>query len=169
MSETKTTKMTKTQKFETIINYLENAYDRALDDVADMGAETAQWKEGDEAKELDMCIEFCKAEIAAIAARAEKNKSKKSPAQIKKEEEQNEIIGYMFEVMDKAEGPITIGEMQKQNEILSNYTNQKLSALLRKMIEAGEAQRDTKGGKAVFSLVDMADSDENEAESIETE
>ena len=46
---------------------------------------------------------------------------------------------------------ITVTELQKSSDALAEYSNQRLSALLRQMVEAGKAVRCEIKGKAYFS------------------
>lgn len=48
---------------------------------------------------------------------------------------------------------ITVTELQKSSDALAEYSNQRLSALLRQMVEAGKAVRCEIKGKAYFSKV----------------
>lgn len=62
-----------------------------------------------------------------------------------------EFFGEINAVLGTFENPVTITEMQKTDE-LSEYSNQKLSALLKKLVSAGEVVRTEEKKKAYFSL-----------------
>ena len=47
---------------------------------------------------------------------------------------------------------MTISEMQKNSEVLGNLSNQKVSALAKKLIEQGSVDKVTEKGKSYFSL-----------------
>lgn len=48
--------------------------------------------------------------------------------------------------------PVTISELQKENEEFAAYSNQKLSALLNGMVKAGEVTKTMEKKKAYFSI-----------------
>lgn len=49
---------------------------------------------------------------------------------------------------------VTITELQEQNEEMSNYSNQKLSALLKQLVDSNVVTRQVDKKKAYFKLVD---------------
>lgn len=71
--------------------------------------------------------------------------------QTKTQKENVEVIEKIKVVLGTFENPVTITEMQKTDE-LSEYSNQKLSALLKKLVSAGEVVRTEEKKKAYFSL-----------------
>ena len=91
-------------------------------------------------------VEFCNHQIALL----DSNKGKKSPTKTQKE---NEIIMDAIEVaLGECDGKVTVTELIGSSEALSGYTNQKMSALLRKMVEAKRVVKSVEGKKAYFSL-----------------
>lgn len=49
---------------------------------------------------------------------------------------------------------VTITELQEQNEEMANYSNQKLSALLKQLVDSNVVARQVDKKKAYFKLVD---------------
>ena len=91
-------------------------------------------------------VEFCNREIELLDNR----KSSKTPTKTQKE---NEIIMDTIE-RDLAEfdKPVTVTELLAGGEGMEGLTNQKVSALLRKMKDAGRVVKTIEGKKALFSL-----------------
>lgn len=52
----------------------------------------------------------------------------------------------------KMENPVTVSEFISKSEEMSKYTNQKLSALLKKLVDSHEVVRIVEKKKAYFSL-----------------
>lgn len=74
---------------------------------------------------------------------------KKKTAHIKENEELMELIGIALELFGK---PVTVTTMIKENAEISKLSSQKLSALLKKMIEAGKVVRTVEKRVPYFSL-----------------
>lgn len=86
---------------------------------------------------------------------------KKKTAHIKENEELMELIGIALELFGK---PVTVTTMIKENAEMSKLSFQKLSALLKKMIEAGKVVRTVEKRVPYFSL---AKEEEEETEKEE--
>lgn len=86
---------------------------------------------------------------------------KKKTAHIKENEELMELIGIALELFGK---PVTVTTMIKENAEMSKLSSQKLSALLKKMIEAGKVVRTVEKRVPYFSL---AKEEEKETEKEE--
>lgn len=86
---------------------------------------------------------------------------KKKTAHIKENEELMELIGIALELFGK---PVTVTTMIKENSEMSKLSSQKLSALLKKMIEAGKVVRTVEKRVPYFSL---AKEEEEETEKEE--
>lgn len=90
---------------------------------------------------------FCDSEISLLA---KKNSSEKKPT---KTQEQNE--GYKALILDflrdKAEG-VTCTDIQKGVAEFADFNNQKISALVRQLAEAGKVVKTTAKGKTLVSL-----------------
>ena len=79
------------------------------------------------------------------------NKKSSKETMTKTQKENVEVIKKIKAVLETFENPVTITEMQKTDE-LSEYSNQKLSALLKKLVSTGEVVRIEEKKKAYFSL-----------------
>ena len=62
------------------------------------------------------------------------------------------IKDVILEVLANATSPMTITAMQSANEVLAGYSNQKVSALVRQLVESGSVVKATEKKTSVFSL-----------------
>ena len=91
-------------------------------------------------------VDFCNHEIDLLNAK----KSSKTPTKTQKE---NEVIMEQIAVdLAMFDNPVTVTELIANGEGLEGLTNQKVSALLRKMVEAGRVVKSIEKKKAFFSL-----------------
>ena len=91
-------------------------------------------------------VEFCNHEITLL----DSCNGRKSLTKTQKE---NEVIMDAIEVaLGECEDKVTVTELIGSSESLRGYTNQKMSALLRKMVEAKRVVKSVEGKKAYFSL-----------------
>jgi len=71
----------------------------------------------------------------------------------KKETEANATFkATIKDVLSASEEPLTVSEIQKVNSDLAELSNQKVSSLLRQMVEVGEVVKVVDKKKAFFSL-----------------
>jgi len=91
-------------------------------------------------------VDFCNHEIELLANR--KSHSKGLTATQKANMEVKAVIA---DVLREAEAPLTVTELIA-DERLAMYSNQKISALLRQLIEAQEVVKTIEGKKARFAL-----------------
>jgi len=89
--------------------------------------------------------------LTALKEQLGKRSASKTPT---KKQKENEVIMDAIEVaMSKFNEPVTVTELITTGEGLpEGLTNQKVSALLRKMIEAGRVVKTIEGKRAVFAL-----------------
>jgi len=83
------------------------------------------------------------------------NNKKSSSAKTKTQIENEKIMAEIVEELAKIGRPVTISEMQEASEVMKTYSNQKLSALLKHLIE--KEQRVVKTidkKKSYFSLAE---------------
>lgn len=59
----------------------------------------------------------------------------------------------IIEVLENFDKPITISEIQDNNESLALLTNQRITSLLGKLIANGKVERTTEKRKAYFALI----------------
>lgn len=93
-------------------------------------------------------LDFINHEIELLSKKSSAP-GKKKTAHIKENEELMELIGIALELFGK---PVTVTTMIKENAEMSKLSSQKLSALLKKMIEAGEVVRTVEKRVPYFSL-----------------
>lgn len=74
-------------------------------------------------------VEFCEHEIELLNRKSSKNTQTKT--QIENENIKSAIVNALTEIAK----PVTITEMQELNTEMANYSNQKLSALLKQLVE----------------------------------
>ena len=92
-----------------------------------------------------------KAELLEFIAHEVELLSKKHSKETKAQKENKEVNEKILFVLAGAEKPMTVSEMMKEDE-LAEYSNQKLSALLRGLVEQGKVVRTEDKKKAYFSL-----------------
>ena len=92
--------------------------------------------------------EFIEHEIELLA---KKNSAEKKPTE--KQTENAGIKEVIVEVLTDEEKGMTISAMQKKCADLAEYSNQKISALVRQMILDGIVEKTEEKGKAYFRLV----------------
>jgi hypothetical protein len=91
-------------------------------------------------------VKFCEGRIEVLTKKSDNRKSTKT--QVENESLKCNVRNALA-TLDKA----TVTEIQKADEVLSELSNQKVSALLRQMIDAGEVVKETDKKKSYFSLV----------------
>ena len=91
-------------------------------------------------------VEFCNHEIELI----DKRSSHKTPTKVQKENEA--LMNVIEEALLAMNEKTTVTNLIATTETLKDYSNQKISALLRKMVEAGKAVKTMEGKKTYFSL-----------------
>lgn len=92
--------------------------------------------------------EFIERELELLA---KKNSAEKKPTE--KQTENAGIKDIIVEVLTDEENGMTISAMQKKCAELAEYSNQKISALVRQMILDGIVEKTEEKGKAYFRLV----------------
>ncbi len=116
-------------------------YTQALDNAINFLNENIQY--GDNFSDTVEKLEALKAQLA-------KRGSSKTPTKTQKE---NEVVMEMIEkALYCVHDPVTVTELIGSAEALQCYTNQKISALLRKMVEAEKVVKTMDGKKAKFQL-----------------
>ena len=92
-------------------------------------------------------VDFCNHEIELLANR---KSSKKGMTKVQKENEG--VKASIVEALAGFEEGVTVSDLIKSSEGLSEYSNQKISALLRLLITEGKVEKTMSGKKAFFSL-----------------
>ena len=107
------------------------------------------------------CMKSCNVEDAYIEKMAALKESvikrnqksnKETPKQAAKREADATLVENVREVLMNADKPLTVTEIQQSSEHFAELKVQKVSALVRVLLNAGEVKRDIAKGKAVFSL-----------------
>lgn len=80
-------------------------------------------------------LKFIDNEVELLTKKSSKSGSTKT------QKENLEIMEKIISALSEMEEPVTITELQKRNEEMAKYSNQKLSALLKKLSDEGENQR----------------------------
>lgn len=91
-------------------------------------------------------VKFCNHEIELLEKKS--SKSTLTKTQVENEKIKIEIVNALTEIAR----PVTISELQELNEGMSQYSNQKLSALLRALTKEGVTVRTEDKKKAYFSI-----------------
>ena len=78
-------------------------------------------------------------------------KSSKS-AETKTQIENKSIMETILSELTRIARPITISELQSESDILKEYSNQKLSALLKKLVDINQVVKTTDKKKSYFSI-----------------
>lgn len=82
-----------------------------------------------------------------------KNKSHRpSKADTAKQVENDKLADVILETLMNSENPMTVTEMQKSNEELAEYANQKISAIMRKLVESAQVIKTVEKKKSYFSV-----------------
>ena len=108
--------------------------------------------------DIDLASSELSEAVAKLSGMAEKLAEKRStPSKADKEKsaEQKAIADEIILVLSTGEtvtNGMTISEMQKASDKLAEYTNQKISAILRKMIDSGTIVKTIDKKKSYFSL-----------------
>lgn len=117
----------------------------------------------DSANKADL-IEFINHEIELLNKKANSSKSKPSKTQA----ENDGIKTAIVEAFGKAETALTITEFQTKFTEFADYSNQKLSALFKQLVDGGILEKTVIKKKSYFSLAEV-DEGETETEVDKTE
>lgn len=122
----KVRKVTKKERFEMIKEIVLNA---CVDNEAEM-------------------IEFIDNEINLL------NKKRASGAKTATQKENEVLVERLYEVLAEIGRPVTVSELQKENEEFGAMSNQKVSALMKKLKDAGRVNKIDDKKKAYFSIAE---------------
>lgn len=93
-------------------------------------------------------IAFCEHEIDLL------NKKASASGQIKTQTENEKIKVIIIEELTRIARAVTISELIKESENLGQYSNQKLSALLKQMVESGTVTKIVDKKKSLFTIAE---------------
>lgn len=90
--------------------------------------------------------------LIALKESTEKRNNSKSKAEVAKQSANDELKNVIVEVLTNCTEPVTITEMLALDERFSNLKVQKISPLMRKLLEQGKIKREEMKHKAYFSI-----------------
>lgn len=102
----------------------------------------------DAVKEIPELVKFVKNEINLLDSKKAKAQEKRAKSSGDNAKLQNEII----EVLLTKIKPVRISEIQKGNAKLENLSNQKMSSLLKGLVEAGSVEKTIEKKLTYFSI-----------------
>jgi hypothetical protein len=82
------------------------------------------------------------------------NKKSAKSGETKTQKENAEILVKIKAALVEVGKPVTITELQGASAEMAQYSNQKLSALLKKLVDNGEVAKTTEKKKSYFSAVE---------------
>ena len=80
--------------------------------------------------------------------------SKKSNVKTKTQKENEVLVERVFDALVAVERPVTVSELQAADAEIGDMSNQKVSALLKKLKDAGRVVRVDDKKKAYFSIAE---------------
>lgn len=72
----------------------------------------------------------------------------------KNTKEQEELMAQIVDTLREIGRGVTISELQKESEKMAEYSNQKLSAMLKKLVDNDQVKKIVDKKKSYFSIVD---------------
>lgn len=105
-------------------------------------------------------VAFAEHEIELLAKKSGKT------GKTKTQKENEVLVEQVFDALTEVGKAVTVTEFQSASEFASQFSNQKLSALLKKLTDAGRVVKATVGKKSVFS-VPTSEVDTEEVEEVE--
>lgn len=93
-------------------------------------------------------VAFCEHEIELLT----KKNSKSTPSKTQVENEG--IKTAILDALVAIGKPVTISELQNANSTMAGYSNQKLSALLKQLVENNQVVKTTDKKKSLFSIAE---------------
>lgn len=97
--------------------------------------------------EVEM-IEFLDNEINLL------NKKRASGAKTANQKANDELVEKLYKVLAEIGRPVTISELQKENEEFGAMSNQKVSALMKKLVDADRVIKTPDKKKSYFSIAE---------------
>lgn len=93
-------------------------------------------------------IEFIDNEINLL------NKKRASGAKTATQKENEVLVERLYEVLAEIGRPVTVSELQKENDEFGAMSNQKVSALMKKLADAGKVDKTVDKKKSYFSIAE---------------
>ena len=92
-------------------------------------------------------VEFCDHEIELL------NRKNSKSSQTKTQKENEVIMERVLVALQEVGRPVCVDELRALNTEMGAYSNQKLSALLRKMVDMGKVEKTEDKRKSYFSAI----------------
>lgn len=92
-------------------------------------------------------VNFINHELELLAKKASSN------TQTKTQKENEGLMEQLYNSLANVGIPTTITDLQKADAEMAEYSNQKLSALMKKLVESGRVAKTTDKKKSFFSVV----------------
>ena len=93
-------------------------------------------------------VAFAEHEIELL----EKKAGSKSKKEVATDAENARLMEVIMETLTGAENPMTVSEVMGANAELGELSNQKVSALMKKLVDTGRVKKGTEKRKSVFSI-----------------
>ena len=153
---TNTNKVTKVQKFEMLRNWMQEIENANNDATIELSAE--------QSAEITMLCEFIDREMELLH-----NKSNKTSGKPTKTQAANvELKGTILKVLANCGKGRTISDLMKENpDVLGDYSNQKLSALMRQLVADGLVKKVVDKKKSYFSAIMPVEASIEENEDVD--
>jgi len=90
--------------------------------------------------------------LVALKESTEKRNNSKSKAEVAKQSANDDLKNVIVEVLTNCAEPVTITEMLALDERFNGLKVQKISPLMRKLLEEGKIKREEMKHKAYFSI-----------------
>lgn len=90
--------------------------------------------------------------LIALKESTEKRNNSKSKAEVAKQSANDDLKNVIVEVLTNCTDPVTITEMLALDERFNGLKVQKISPLMRKLLEEGKIKREEMKHKAYFSI-----------------
>ena len=90
--------------------------------------------------------------LIALKESTEKRNNSKSKAEVAKQSANDDLKNMIVEVLTNCTEPVTITEMLALDERFNGLKVQKISPLMRKLLEEGKIKREEMKHKAYFSI-----------------
>lgn len=95
----------------------------------------------------EMVVDFCNHEIELL-----ERKASKGSGQTKTQKENEDLKVKIVSALREIGKAVTITDLQKENAEMAEYSNQKISALLRQLVDSNEVVKVTDKKKSYFSV-----------------
>ena len=116
---------------------------------------------GSDYADKDGALEFIAHEVELLS----KKSGKSGMTKVQKENEV--LVERIFVELATMDKPMTVTELQGASEFFAQFSNQKLSALLKKLVDAGRIDKSIDGKKSYFSV--KVEVDETEVDEVDTD